>query len=100
MSEQWNGYEPLEDDDYDHQDEDEEYGDAYDGDLEDEDYSIYNEELDDTHKFRIAMNVFDTASVFAGIVVIFALTTLIFSLLSWIRTDITHSFVILQNRIQ
>lgn len=65
-----------------------------------EEYSVYHEELDSTHRFRVAMNVFDTASVFAGIVIIFALTALIISLVSWVRTDITHSFVILQNRIQ
>jgi len=91
------GYEPQYDPEYD-----EDYGVEYDDpqDAEDEDYSVYDDETDNTHRFHLAMNVFDTASVLAGVIVIFALSALIFSLLSWVRTDITHSFVILQNRIQ
>lgn len=85
---------------YDSQDERDYDGEDYDDFSGDEDYSVYQDEMDNTHRFHIAMNVFDTASVLAGIVVIFALSALIFSLLSWVRTDITHSFVILQNRIQ
>ena len=74
-------------------------------------YDVYGEESyeesefddleDDNPKgFRVAMSVFDTASIIMGIVVIFALTTLIVSILSWLRTDITHTFVILQSRVQ
>lgn len=91
------GYTPEYDGEYDPDyDGDEE---AY-GEFQDEDYSVYQDERDNTHRFHLAMNVFDTASVLAGIVVIFALSAIIFSLISWVRTDITHSFVILQNRIQ
>ncbi len=67
---------------------------------QEEEYSMFHEELDDQHRFHVAMNVFDTASVLAGVVVILALTALIFSLFSWVKTDITHSFVILQSNIQ
>jgi hypothetical protein len=93
------GYEAEYDPEYD---QDQEYDEEYDDpqDAEDEDYSVYQDEADNTHRFHLAMNVFDTASVLAGVVVIFALSALIFSLFSWVRTDITHSFVILQNRIQ
>lgn len=102
-------YDPQEEPGYEQEYEEEyapEYDEGYDGeydeyqDEEDEDYSVYEGEEDNTHRFHVAMNVFDTASVLAGVVVIFALSALIFSLLSWVRTDITHSFVILQNRIQ
>lgn len=67
---------------------------------EEEYYSVYNEELDGTHRFHVAMNVLDTASVLAGVVVILVLIALIASLFSWLRTDITHSFVLLQSGIQ
>lgn len=69
--------------------------------LSDEEYySVYNEELDGTHRFHVAMNVLDTASVLAGVVVILALIALMASLVSWLYTDITHSFVLLQSGIQ
>ena len=69
-------------------------------DTEDEgDYSVYSEE-ESGGRFHMAMNVFDTMSVLMGVVVILALTTLIISIISWLRADITHSFVILQSRIQ
>ncbi len=64
------------------------------------DYSVYNEELEGGHRAHWALGVMDTVSVLAGVVVILALTALIISLVSWLRTDITHSFVILQSRIQ
>lgn len=69
--------------------------------LSDEEYySVYNEELDGTHRFHVAMNVLDTASVLAGVVVILVLIALMASLISWLRTDIMHSFVLLQSGIQ
>ncbi len=70
--------------------------------IEDEDYEIYEEEpeVSTGHRFRTAMNVFDSMSVLAGVVVILVLTALIVSLVTWLRTDIMHSFVILQSRIQ
>ena len=78
---------------------------------DDNGYDVYGEdayeegefddlEENDPNRFRVAMSVFDTASIVMGIVVIFALTTLIVSILSWLRTDITHTFVILQSRVQ
>ena len=69
-------------------------------DIPEEDYAVYNEEPDNAHRFHIAMNAFNLASVFAGVVVIFALTALIITLISWIQTDIANSFVLLQSGIQ
>jgi hypothetical protein len=62
-------------------------------------YGAY-EQGDEKRRFRVAMNVFDTVSVLMGLVVILALTALIVSMVSWLRTDILHSFVILQSGIQ
>ncbi len=67
------------------------------------DYDVLDEGLEERHgfrRFRVAMNVFDTAGILAGVVVILALTALIVSMVSWLRTDILHSFVILQSSIQ
>lgn len=57
-----------------------------------------NEALDNAHRFRIAMNVFDAISVIAGLMTILVLVALLVSLVSWLRTDITHSFTLLQTR--
>ena len=65
-----------------------------------EDYVIYNDGPDSANHFHIAMNAFSLVSLLAGLVVIFALTTMIITLVSWIHTDITHSFVLLQSGIQ
>jgi len=69
-------------------------------DIPEEDYAVYNEEPDNAHRFHVAMNAFNLASVFAGVVAIFALTALIITLVSWIQTDISNSFVLLQSGIQ
>ena len=72
-------------------------GDPY-GEYDQEDYQIYDDALE--HESRGRMNLFDAAGVLVGLIVIFVLTALIITLISWIRTDITHSFVILQSNIQ
>lgn len=75
--------------------------DGYDGgNPEGGDYSVYDGEGEPPRRFHLAMNVLDTVGVLAGVVVILALTALIISLVSWVSADITHSFVILQSRIQ
>ena len=66
----------------------------------DDDYSAYNEELDNSHRFHIAMNVFDTISVIAGVAIALILVALLAGLISWLRTDITHSFTLLQSQIK
>ena len=91
------GYEEYE---YDYED----MGDASDAydyaeDEPEEDISGYEDEIGDG-RFRVAMNVFDMVSVLMGVVVILALTAMLVSIVSWLRTDIIHSFVLLQSRIQ
>lgn len=65
----------------------------------DDEYSDYDEQLDNTHRFHVAMNVFDTASVIAGLVVILVLVTLLISLITWVWSDISHSLLMFQSKI-
>ena len=65
-----------------------------------DEYSDYDEELDNDHRFHVAMNVFDTISVLAGVAVVLILVALLASLIAWLRTDITHSFTLLQSQIK
>lgn len=89
--------------------EEEDAGAAYELDVyEDDGYDEYaegdeyyeNEALDSAHRFRVAMNVFDTVSVLVGVVVVLVLVALLASLFSWLRADVTHTFALLQTRIQ
>ena len=66
--------------------------------FEDEEYSDYSEELDDSHRFHIAMNVFNLISVLAGLAVILVLVAILVSLLTWLQRDITQSFTLLTSQ--
>ena len=68
--------------------------------FEEEEYSDYNEELDDTHRFHVAMNVFDLVSVLAGLAVILVLVAILISLLTWLQGDITQSFTLLTSQFK
>lgn len=63
--------------------------------FEEEEYSDYSEELDDTHRFRVALNVFDLISVIAGLAVILLLVAILVSLITWLEGDIAQSFTLL-----
>ncbi len=65
-----------------------------------EEYSAYDEELDNEHRFHIAMNVFNMVSVLAGLLVILLLVAMLIGLISWLSNDITHSFTLWQSTIQ
>ncbi len=65
-----------------------------------EEYSDENEELDDLHRFHVAMNVFDLISVLAGLAVILMLVAILVSLLTWLQSDITQSFTLLTSQLQ
>ncbi|MDD3409483.1 MAG: hypothetical protein PHY12_01595 [Eubacteriales bacterium] len=69
-------------------------------DFDEEEYSDYNEELDDTHRFHVAMGVFNTVSVLAGLVVILLLSALLIGLITWLQADITHSFTLFTSKLQ
>lgn len=65
-----------------------------------EEYSDYHEELDQEERTRTAIGVFNLVSMLAGVAVILVLVAMLFSLLSWLRTDIVHSITLLQSGIQ
>lgn len=68
--------------------------------FEDEEYSDFSEELDDTHRFHVAMNVFDLISVLVGLAVILLLVAILVSLLTWLQGDITQSFTLLTSQLK
>ena len=82
----WEGGDPEEDLDA--------YGEGNDG------YAVYDAELEGKHRFHIAMHVFDGASLLVGIAVVLALAALIMTMVSWLREDILHSFILLQSGLQ
>ena len=65
-----------------------------------EEYSDYHEELDQEERTRTAIGVFNLVSMLAGVAVILVLVAMLFSLLSWLRTDVVHSITLLQSGIQ
>lgn len=69
-----------------------------------EEYSDYHEAMDEAMdeagRFRVAMGVFDTVSILVGVVVILALVAMLLSLVSWLRSDILHSALLLQSGLQ
>ena len=75
------------------------YGDPY-----DEEYSGYHEAMDEAMnqagRFKVAMGVFDTVSILVGIGVILLLVAMLVSLVSWLRSDILHSALLLQSGLQ
>lgn len=75
------------------------YGDPY-----DEEYSGYHEAMDESMnqggRFKVAMGVFDTVSILVGIGVILLLVAMLVSLVSWLRSDILHSALLLQSGLQ
>ncbi|HNW86125.1 MAG TPA: hypothetical protein PLP25_11595 [Candidatus Limiplasma sp.] len=82
------------------EDQDVEYVDYSNPGFEEEDYSDYNEELDDTHRFHVAMNVFNVISVLAGLAIILVLVAILVSLLTWLQGDITQSFTLLTSQFK
>lgn len=65
-----------------------------------EEYSDYHESVDNAARFKIAMGVFDTVSILVGVLVILVLVALLVSLVSWLRSDIMHSVLLLQSGLQ
>ncbi|NLO86254.1 MAG: hypothetical protein GX096_12665, partial [Clostridiales bacterium] len=65
-----------------------------------EEYSDYHEEMDILGRFKVAMGVFDTISIFMGILVILGLVAILMSLISWLESDIMHSVLLIQSGLQ
>jgi len=64
-----------------------------------EEYAEYGDALDETHRFHLAMNVFDLISVLAGLAVILVLVAILVSLITWLQSDITQSFTLLTSQL-
>ena len=77
-----------------------EYTDYSQSGFETDTYSDYDEELDDTHRFRVAMNVFDLISILAGLALILVLVAILVSLVTWLQGDLTQSFTLLTSNLQ
>lgn len=63
--------------------------------LEDE----LQENGDPEMRFGVAVHVFDVISSLVGVFVILVLLAMLLTLVDWLRTDILHSFVMLQSGI-
>lgn len=50
-------------------------------------------------RFGVAVHVFDVISSLVGVFVILVLLAMLLTLVDWLRTDILHSFVMLQSGI-
>ncbi|MBO5502201.1 MAG: hypothetical protein J6K73_07690 [Clostridia bacterium] len=50
-------------------------------------------------RFGVAVHVFDMISSLVGVFVILVLVAMLLTLVDWLRTDILHSFVMLQSGI-
>ena len=58
------------------------------------------ERLDMQDRFRVAEGVMNFLGVVLGVVCIFVLLALLFSLISWLDQDISSTFSILRTRFQ
>lgn len=77
-------------------DENEEYADVYGDGAGDEDYGDpLDEELEQEHNFRIAMNVFDLISMLVGLAVVLGLVALLFGLVNWLQRDVSQTLSVL-----
>lgn len=65
-----------------------------------DEYSDEHEAADIEGRFRIAMGVFDLASILVGIAVILVLVTMLVTLAQWLRSDILHSALLMQSGLQ
>ncbi|MCE5342759.1 MAG: hypothetical protein LLF96_04110 [Eubacteriales bacterium] len=68
--------------------------------FEEQEYSDFNEELDDTHRFRVAMSVFNLISILAGLALILVMVAILISLITWLQGDITQSVTLLTSNLQ
>ncbi|MBP3650110.1 MAG: hypothetical protein J6K73_10035 [Clostridia bacterium] len=59
----------------------------------------YMDEEEPEMRFGVAVHVFDMISSLVGVFVIIILVAMLLTLVDWLRTDILHSFVMLQSGI-
>ena len=62
-------------------------------------YADYLPEEEPENRFGVAVHVFDVISSLAGVFVILVLVAMLLTLVDWLRTDLLHSFMLLQSGI-
>lgn len=62
-------------------------------------YAEYLTEEEPENRFGVAVHVFDVLSSLAGVFVILILVAMLLTLVDWLRTDLVHSFMLLQSGI-
>lgn len=62
-------------------------------------YADYQQEEEPGTRFGVAVHVFDIISSLVGVFVILILVAMLLTLVDWLRTDLLHSFVLLQSGI-
>ena len=59
----------------------------------------YQTEAEGGNRLGVAVHVFDVISSLVGVFVILILIAMLLTLVDWLRTDLLHSFVLLQSGI-
>lgn len=62
-------------------------------------YADYQTEGEGGNRLGVAVHVFDVISSLVGVFVILILIAMLLTLVDWLRTDLLHSFVLLQSGI-
>ena len=62
-------------------------------------YADYQQEEEHGSRLGVAVHVFDIISSLVGVFVILILIAMLLTLVDWLRTDLLHSFVLLQSGI-
>lgn len=62
-------------------------------------YAEYLAQEEPENRFGVAVHVFDVISSLAGVFVILILVAMLLTLVDWLRTDLVHSFMLLQSGI-
>ncbi len=84
------------------------YGAGYDVEYDDpsrtdfgtDEYADAGEEPEDSHRFHVALNVFDLISILAGVAVILVLVAILVSLVTWLQGDISQSLTLLTSNLK
>ncbi len=65
-----------------------------------EDDASEYEEINDTHRFHIAMNVFNLISILVGLAIILVLVAVLVSLATWLQGDVSQTLTLFTANIK
>lgn len=63
-------------------------------------YSDEHEAVDHENRFRFAIGTFNLVSIVVGVLVILVLVAMLLTLVDWLRSDITHTALLMQSGLQ